>query len=358
VGVPTGSSAKAGAQIRPVGRRPSPRSTPTRRFPRSCGRQPRTSTGTRPVRRSLRRVRPNRSAPPREDAAIGPGSLGPRAAVLYEVVASCCITETESVADPDHAPGEQVEPRVERVLREIARDEVIHGRNRLGTPAEGGIDLRRLFSPPWIPAMLGARSTRALRRRGRGSESRELLRPRRGFRIRSRDRSSSARSRESSSPDWRIRNSPRLPPMAGARSQEPGASRAEVGGVRSASIRIARESDADEIAAIYRRGSSDRRLLRAGAAQRSDMSQRHRDVGFVRALAGLRRDGRCPWGYAYASKHATGPRTSGRWTSPSTCARIGEARCRPRPLRVLFALLRLQGFVAAHAGITQPTAGA
>ena len=44
------------------------------------------------------------------------------------MVAACCITETESVATLATLLGERAEPRVRAVLREIARDEVVHGR--------------------------------------------------------------------------------------------------------------------------------------------------------------------------------------------------------------------------------------
>ena len=112
-----------------------------------------------------------------EDAAIAPGGLGPRAAVLYEVVASCCITETESVATLTTLLAEPVEPRVERVLREIARDEVVHG--RLGwayLSMEASISDVSFLSP-WIPAMLAGTVGEGLfASAGADLESRELLR--------------------------------------------------------------------------------------------------------------------------------------------------------------------------------------
>jgi rubrerythrin len=112
-----------------------------------------------------------------EDAAIAPGSLGARAAVLYEVVASCCITETESVATLTTLLAEPVEPRVERVLREIARDEVVHG--RLGwayLSMEASISDVSFLSP-WIPAMLAGTVGEGLfASAGADLESRELLR--------------------------------------------------------------------------------------------------------------------------------------------------------------------------------------
>lgn len=59
---------------------------------------------------------------------VAPAGMALRERVLYEVVAACCITETESTAVlttllvPDGAP------RVRAVLRDILRDEVAHSR--------------------------------------------------------------------------------------------------------------------------------------------------------------------------------------------------------------------------------------
>lgn len=89
-----------------------------------------------------------------EDIAIAPAGLGPRAAVLYEVVAACCITETESVATLTTLLAEAVEPRVESALRDIARDEVAHSRMGWAHLArEAGLyDVS--FLSPLIPTML------------------------------------------------------------------------------------------------------------------------------------------------------------------------------------------------------------
>jgi hypothetical protein len=61
-------------------------------------------------------------------ASIAPDGLGAREAILYEVVASCCITETESVATVATLLAGEPEPTVREVLHEIARDEVVHAR--------------------------------------------------------------------------------------------------------------------------------------------------------------------------------------------------------------------------------------
>jgi hypothetical protein len=89
-----------------------------------------------------------------EDAAIAPASLGLRAAVLYEMVAACCITETESVATVTVLLAEAAEPRVERVLREIARDEVAHSRMGWAHLAREAELTDVSFLSPLIPTML------------------------------------------------------------------------------------------------------------------------------------------------------------------------------------------------------------
>src|SRR6267142_2711488 len=88
------------------------------------------------------------------DVRIAPGSLGPRDAVLYEMVAACCITETESVATLATLLGERAEPRVRTVLREIARDEVVHGRMGWAHLAREAAVRDVSFLSAWVPSML------------------------------------------------------------------------------------------------------------------------------------------------------------------------------------------------------------
>lgn len=85
---------------------------------------------------------------------IAPRSLEGRAAVLYEVVAACCITETESVATLTTLLAEEVEPAVEKVLRAIARDEVAHGRMGWAHLAREAARYDVSFLSSWVPAML------------------------------------------------------------------------------------------------------------------------------------------------------------------------------------------------------------
>lgn len=96
----------------------------------------------------------DRPADAGDDAPVAPASLGPRAAVLYELVAACCITETESVATLTALLGEEAEPRVESALREIARDEVAHGRMGWAHLAREAVLYDVSFLSPFIPAML------------------------------------------------------------------------------------------------------------------------------------------------------------------------------------------------------------
>src|SRR6266850_622741 len=88
------------------------------------------------------------------DVRIAPGSLGPRDAVLYEMVAACCITETESVATWATLLGERAKPPVRTVLREIARDEVVHGRMGWAHLAREAAVRDVSFLSAWVPSML------------------------------------------------------------------------------------------------------------------------------------------------------------------------------------------------------------
>jgi hypothetical protein len=96
------------------------------------------------------------------DVRIAPRSLGPRDAVLYEMVAACCITETESVATLATLLGEEAEPRVRTVLREIARDEVVHGRMGWAHLAREAAVRDVSFLSAWVPSMLAGTVEEAL----------------------------------------------------------------------------------------------------------------------------------------------------------------------------------------------------
>ncbi len=85
---------------------------------------------------------------------IAPKGLSTRQKVLYELVATCCITETESMSVLTTLLRAARARRMKQVLQEIARDEVSH--SKLGwahlahEQAEG--DVR--FLGPLIPDML------------------------------------------------------------------------------------------------------------------------------------------------------------------------------------------------------------
>lgn len=92
-------------------------------------------------------------APP-EPAEIAPRHLAPRERVLYEVVAACCITETESMGVLTALLGRVRDVELCRVLRELAADEVRH--SRLGWALLAAEHERggTAFLGPLVPAML------------------------------------------------------------------------------------------------------------------------------------------------------------------------------------------------------------
>jgi rubrerythrin len=93
-------------------------------------------------------------AAPRLSAEIAPRELEPREAVLYEVVAACCITETESVATLTTLLAEDADQRVRTTLHEIARDEVVHGRMGWAHLAREAARRDVSFLAVWVPVML------------------------------------------------------------------------------------------------------------------------------------------------------------------------------------------------------------
>jgi rubrerythrin len=107
---------------------------------------------------------------------IAPAALRPREAVLYEVVAACCITESESVATLTTLLAEQAKPRVRSVLHEIARDEVVHGRMGWAHLARETTQLDVSFLAPWVPVMLsGTVDDKLFADASPGEDAEELL---------------------------------------------------------------------------------------------------------------------------------------------------------------------------------------
>lgn len=89
-----------------------------------------------------------------EPGEVAPAGLSEPDRVLYEVVAACCITETESCGVLTTLLAGEMLPRVKEIVHEIARDEVTHA--RLGwahLAAEAARrDVRALAD--WVPMML------------------------------------------------------------------------------------------------------------------------------------------------------------------------------------------------------------
>ncbi len=122
-------------------------------------------------------------------------------------------------------------------------------------------------------------------------------------------------------------------------------------------IRMAQEPDAEPVAAIYRpwveRSAVSAELEAPG---REEMARRiAASTPQAPWLVCEGPDG--IWGYAYASRHRE--RAAYKW-SVDVAVYVREDRFRKGVGRALyeslFPLLRLQGFVAAHAGITLPNA--
>jgi hypothetical protein len=92
--------------------------------------------------------------PPAAPAVLAPAGLPPRATVLYEAVAACCVTETGSVGVLTSLLGSVRGGRLRRILRELAADEVLH--SRLGWAVLASERDRGTASllGPFIPAML------------------------------------------------------------------------------------------------------------------------------------------------------------------------------------------------------------
>jgi len=85
---------------------------------------------------------------------IAPPSLDARQAALYEVVAACCITETESMATLTTLLGGEPDPEVREVLHSISRDEVLHSRMGWAHLSRESSSAEVAFLAPLVPAML------------------------------------------------------------------------------------------------------------------------------------------------------------------------------------------------------------
>jgi phosphinothricin acetyltransferase len=123
-------------------------------------------------------------------------------------------------------------------------------------------------------------------------------------------------------------------------------------------IRLARDSDADRVAAIYRPSvEAAATSFETEAPDRAEMARRIVDTTRTFPWLVCERDGRVA-GYAYASQHRV--RAAYRWSVDTAiyvdadCRRSGVGR---GLYLSLFAVLDAQGYVNAYAGITLPNPG-
>lgn len=86
---------------------------------------------------------------------IAPAGLTERQALLYEVVAACCVTETESVATVTSLL-KRASPSVAATMQRIASDEVSHSQLGWAHLAREGEVMDVSFLGPHLPAMLSA----------------------------------------------------------------------------------------------------------------------------------------------------------------------------------------------------------
>lgn len=94
--------------------------------------------------------------PPPSPVVLAPAGMPPRAVLLYEAVAACCVTETGSVGVLTTLLGEVRAGPLRRTLRALAADEVRHA--RLGwavLAAERDREAAALLGP-FVPDMLAA----------------------------------------------------------------------------------------------------------------------------------------------------------------------------------------------------------
>jgi len=93
-------------------------------------------------------------APSPEVREIAPPRLAPRERVLYEIVAACCIAETESMGVLQTLLGCVRSAGLRRVLRELATDEVRHSRLGWAWLAAEHARGAASFLGPLVPGML------------------------------------------------------------------------------------------------------------------------------------------------------------------------------------------------------------
>jgi rubrerythrin len=110
-----------------------------------------------------------------ELASIAPGSLDARQAALYEVVAACCITETESMATLTTLLAAETDAEVREVLHAISKDEVVHSRMGWAHLSREAGAAEVSFLGPLVPGMLAGTIDEALFREAPADEDPEGL---------------------------------------------------------------------------------------------------------------------------------------------------------------------------------------
>jgi hypothetical protein len=85
---------------------------------------------------------------------IAPDGASPRDGVLYEMMAACCIAETESVATLTALLEHPMRDDIGKVVREIAGDEVRHAKMGWAHLAREAASRQVGFAGAWLPAML------------------------------------------------------------------------------------------------------------------------------------------------------------------------------------------------------------
>ncbi len=93
---------------------------------------------------------------------IAPSSLDARRALLYDVIAVCCVAETESVSTLTELLHHQMEPEVHALVHEIARDEVRHAQLGWAHLARESAAYEVSFLGRYLPAMLDGGGAAAL----------------------------------------------------------------------------------------------------------------------------------------------------------------------------------------------------
>jgi hypothetical protein len=110
---------------------------------------------------------------PIESSEIAPAKLSFRKRVIYEVVASC-LAESESSVMLVTLMGASKNPKMKRILREFAKDEVMHAQLGWGVLASHKDRMNLGFLATWIPWMLQTTAGDSFRSPAPGGEDPRL----------------------------------------------------------------------------------------------------------------------------------------------------------------------------------------